>query len=517
VDGGQRRVSLPDLFALLEEDRVAGFPRLLPHQRHAWHAFLVQIACLVLENESLPVLGEGPCLLGLHDAEWWGGSLRRLTPGFARDEPWTLVVEDLAKPAFFQPPVTDGPLKNWTGSKESPDELDVLVTSKNHGVKQVRMNTPEAEDWLFALVSAQTQGGYAGPGLYGIARQNGGYGTRTGFSFVSGMTPGGQWARDARIILEKLNNLAPAIFTNPRRALLWLEPWDGRTSWPLADLHPLFVEICRRIRLIPRGRDLLALYTSTKGARLAAKDFNGVVGDPWIPVHVAAGKAFGGLPTYRNLSRMLGKGEYTCPLLMQAHPCDPPTGMAAQCRILLRGQGKTAGYWERLIPIPGSSLSWSRDITGDLAGKMVSLAEKAERNVLAPALKLFLAGGANGDSGAGGGASRGGDGLSACVNALDRDVDEAFFPLLWKMLEQRELTGSDSEAEQLWSDELRRLAEKNFEASLDALPGVAASCLRARTEADLLFRKLLNRILPRAEKTEDKEDTCTAHAEQDHS
>lgn len=34
----------------------------------------------------------------------------------------------------------------------SPDELDVLVTAKNHDVKMARVGTDTVEAWLFALV-----------------------------------------------------------------------------------------------------------------------------------------------------------------------------------------------------------------------------------------------------------------------------------------------------------------------------------------------------------------------------
>ncbi len=36
-------VSLPDVYAALMADQIESFPALRPHQRHAWHAFLVQV------------------------------------------------------------------------------------------------------------------------------------------------------------------------------------------------------------------------------------------------------------------------------------------------------------------------------------------------------------------------------------------------------------------------------------------------------------------------------------------
>ena len=36
--------SLPELMAAMAADTVRDFPALRPHQRHPWHAFLVQLA-----------------------------------------------------------------------------------------------------------------------------------------------------------------------------------------------------------------------------------------------------------------------------------------------------------------------------------------------------------------------------------------------------------------------------------------------------------------------------------------
>lgn len=46
TDGGM--VSLPGLLAAMAQGRVASFPALRPHQRPAWHTFLVQLAVLAL-------------------------------------------------------------------------------------------------------------------------------------------------------------------------------------------------------------------------------------------------------------------------------------------------------------------------------------------------------------------------------------------------------------------------------------------------------------------------------------
>ena len=96
--------------------------------------------------------------------------LRLLAPGFPGDEPWCLVVKDPPSPAFMQCPVTDG-LGSYKRSRTTPDDLDLLVTSKNHDLKSATGRESQAEDWLFALISLQTMAGFLGAGNYGI-RQN---------------------------------------------------------------------------------------------------------------------------------------------------------------------------------------------------------------------------------------------------------------------------------------------------------------------------------------------------------
>ncbi len=100
ADGTVERFSLPTLYVALREDRVADFPSLRPHQRHAWHAFLAQLAAIAVHRRPGTAIPES--------AGAWGAALRALTSDFPEDEPWRLVVEDSGKPAFMQCPAPDG-------------------------------------------------------------------------------------------------------------------------------------------------------------------------------------------------------------------------------------------------------------------------------------------------------------------------------------------------------------------------------------------------------------------------
>ena len=73
--------------------------------------------------------------------------------------------------------------------------------------------------------------------------------------------------------------------------LVWLISWDGSDSLPFASLDPWYIEICRRVRLINTVDRLNAFVTGSKAPRIAAKERNGITGDPWMPVDGAAAKA----------------------------------------------------------------------------------------------------------------------------------------------------------------------------------------------------------------------------------
>jgi CRISPR system Cascade subunit CasA len=105
----------------------------------------------------------------------WRELIRGLTPDWPEDEPWSLVVEDVSKPALLQPPVPREEFSAWKNKEDNwcytPDELDTAVTtSKAHDLKRAVQAVSSIEDWLYALLSFQTQTHYGGRGWYGAAR-----------------------------------------------------------------------------------------------------------------------------------------------------------------------------------------------------------------------------------------------------------------------------------------------------------------------------------------------------------
>ncbi|HET60278.1 MAG TPA: type I-E CRISPR-associated protein Cse1/CasA, partial [Chloroflexi bacterium] len=121
-----RNYSLPELFAAMGQDEIRDFPALRPHQRHPWHAFLVQLAAIALHRagEREPYA----------DAAQWRQALLALTPDDPDGAAWCLVTP-AEYPAFMQPPVPGEAVDKWKNRLLAPDELDMLVTSKNHDLK----------------------------------------------------------------------------------------------------------------------------------------------------------------------------------------------------------------------------------------------------------------------------------------------------------------------------------------------------------------------------------------------
>ena len=346
VDGMSAVLSLPEVYETLAADKVAAFSALRPHQRHAWHAFLAQLGAIAVRRagEATPPKTAGE----------WRGLLRNLTPEFTHDEPWKLIVDDPAQPAFMQCPAPNA-LGQYRGRVTTPDDLDILVTAKNHDVKQAVAVGCAPDDWMFALIDLQTMAGFLGAGNYGIARMNGGFSSRP----CLGLAPadGGQGAHlfhDLQRMLAGLDSLLdnhPEYFdAETGTALLWLTPWDGTASLDLRELDPYFIEICRRVRLRAEIGRMVAWTAASKAPRVAAKDARGNLGDFWTPVGANDAKALSlssvGFRYDRLAKLLLDRDSFGLPPAMRAGSI-----RSGSWRVVARGvaggQGKTDGYHER--------------------------------------------------------------------------------------------------------------------------------------------------------------------------
>ena len=350
---GIRWVSLPEALAALMADEVEAFPALRPHQRHAWHAFLVQLGAMAMHRAGLT---EPP-----EDAATWAELIRGLTPEWPDDEPWQLVMDDITKPAFMQPPASSPDrLADFKNAVATPDELDIISVSRNHSVKNGIVQDGAIDDWLFALIDVQTMDGRPGNGYYGISRMNSNDGSRTAFSLTPSLRWGQHVSKDIASLLE-VNFLGWPMRWDGIK-ILWTECWDGNKSEALNldKLHPYYLEICRRCRLRTDDNGLYAIKAANVkggGCRIAAEKNRGYVGDPWtlITEDKTGPKALTMQQdsfSYRNIASYLFSADWKLPVLFNLSQTGTTSDAYLVARALRRKKGgQTEGYYERVIPL----------------------------------------------------------------------------------------------------------------------------------------------------------------------
>ncbi len=498
-------MSLPQVYAALMADKVDAFPALRPHQRHAWHAFLVQLGAMAMHRAGLSELPV--------DADEWQGLMRGLTPDWPGDEPWQLVVDDITKPAFMQPPASSREREKEYKSEEStPDELDMLVTSKNHDLKSSVATQAGVDDWVFALVSLQTMEGFGGAGNYGISRMNGGLGNRPAFSLAPAtQSPGTHVRRDIIALLECRTTLLDEFpMIDGGASLLWTLTWDGTAAETLLPnrLDPLYIEICRRIRLrYAPGVGLFGIRATSKASRIEGKSLKGKTGDPWTPINTGRG----GLPltlsaggfNYKRVTEYLTSSDWTAPALLKATQSErrSTSDMQLVARAMVRGQGKTEGYYERIIPIRHKvkMAIQRRNETqelGDIAQSRIQNVGTIQR-ILSHAIQTFLARGESDN------ASPEHRALArAWLDRLDEIVDACFFDDL-----QTEFEADVSERAEIrknWlnngNDGVIDHARALLNEAMESLPCPAAYRYKAQVNAEGLFegRLRMNTGVPEA-------------------
>ena len=389
--------SLPQLFVALAGDEVRDYPSLRPHQRHPWHAFLVQLAAIALYK------AERTAAFDTEDE--WRDALLALTPDDPDGAAWCLVSPP-DRPALLQAAVEGNSIDEWKSLAFAADEIDMLVTSKNHDIKGSRARRSQPEDWLFALLSLQTQEGFLGAGNYGISRMNGGFASKPGIGVAPVGLHGSRWARDISALLAQRERTAEerGLQAEDGLALVWLAPWDGLTSLSFSKLDPFYIEICRRIRLQSLGDAITSIGTGSKAARIAAKELNGLTGDAWTPIDLEGGKALtitaNGF-NYKLVSELIFGGKYQTPVAQNLIQPAGGNGLVFIAQGVTRGQGKTEGYHERQVPISpkvrNQLLTNQKASLARLATQRIAIIGEV-RKLLWVALAVLFASGKSGDS-----------------------------------------------------------------------------------------------------------------------
>ena len=391
LKAGADDISLPALLEALGAGKVDDYLGLQRHQAEPFHVFLCSLAAIVLSRRK----AENP----VQTALYWKSGLTEIAGRFGEDA-WEMFVDDDTQPAFMQPPLPSA--QSETGRRaqanyRTPDELDLLITAKNHDLKMSRQKKPHIDEWVYALISLQTMSGYCGKGHYGISRMNSGFGNRSIVEIAQSLEPNQRW-RDAvlRLMAHRAVLLRrPFGYRDDGIALAWTEPWDGVTPLPLTTLDPLFIEVCRRIRL---GRDsgngeASGWHYPVKAMRIAATAFHGNVGDAWLPIDLAKGAAFTASATGfspKELRRIVFQDSVVLSALQR--PLAGWQGPAwLKLSVLVRGQGRTDGYHERTIMLPPAvqpklfGNEAARAPLADLSKAMIDCAEKTHQ-----ALKIAL-------------------------------------------------------------------------------------------------------------------------------
>ncbi len=491
-DGSRVEASLPEVYAALMADQVEAFPALRPHQRHAWHAFLVQLGAMAMHRASLT---EPP-----ENAGEWLPIISELTPDFPNDEPWQLVVDDITRPAFVQPPARSKDREaDFKSTVATPDELDMLVTSKNHDLKSAVAIQSGVDDWLYALITLQTMEGFSGAGNYGISRMNGGMSSRPAFSITPNIRLGSHAKRDMEVLLKRGQSLNG-------HCLLWVLPWDGAPAEALLlnALDPYYIEICRRIRLrLNDSGNLSVVRASSRAARIEAKASKGITGDPWTPVDRKDAKSLtlanGGFTYKRTVEYLFNWSKPELLMPTDAEVGSPET-MTLVARGMVRGQGKTEGYYERMIPVrKGLQSAMLRqggmDDVGQIATARIEQISAVQR-ILSHAIQVFLAGGDSDDV-----SPEHRNLARPWLNRLDEIVDRSFFEAL-----QDEFEEEDSDERERVRDRWLRNGQDGvvdhagnvLSEAIDSLPCSAIHRYKARASSEGLFygRLRSNRGLP---------------------
>lgn len=488
---GERYLNLPELLAALSAGKVEGYTGLRPHQADHWHVFLVQLAASIQARHLTDSLAEDPV--------YWRDGLLDLADGM--DTAWHLMVEDVTKPAFLQHPwrswdseAGDYGVKIKRGQEtfepkaSTPDELDVLVTSKNHDIKMARVTAQALDAWIFALVLLQTTSGFLGQGNYGIVRMNGGFASRSVVSWARSLNPSIRFMDEVAMLVDMREQVCTTFHYQPRGTVLtWLTRWDRSSHHHyLNQLEPWFIEAARPIRLrVGSDGTLVALGATSKSRQIGPASIdNGNIGDPWTPVNVEdkkKGRSALTLPadgfSPQRLTDLLFRQGFELTFLQEPKPGGAPGWFVASC--LVRGQGTTEGFHRIELPVPPKARlalfnKQNRDTLGHFAQDLLSDAKNVQR-ALNTALTVMTEGGP--DS-----ADFDRDAIKRWVEsfraAFGQRWEASYFPILWR--------GADEEHETVrasWRHLLVNEAQALLDEAIMSLPIPSNRIWRAITKA----------------------------------
>jgi CRISPR system Cascade subunit CasA len=505
ASGSTQQLSLPGLFAALCRGDVESYPAMRSHHMEPWHVFTAQLAASVLARDPQDTLPG--------DAAFWEAGLRKLSQG--DDTPWELCVEDLRRPAFLQHPLKDAQefeksFKPKTPKALSPDQLDILVTAKNHEVKTSRMAADDIQAWVYALVCYQTFSGYNGAGNYGSIRMNSGTGNRPVVSIVKDRGISARFQDEVpRLVAMRQSIVTTYRYQDRGPVLTWLSPWDREGfQWDVHALDPYFIEAVRAVRLLPTKEGRLVAYGATTKSRQIgpAQPDNGVLGDPWAPINLENKKEGGVALTLGEAGWSVGK---IVDLLfkdrgLRVTPLQEPQAHAKDLWLLgyaiARGNGKTEGLHRLALPVPAKAVrslfsAKDRASFGEFATKLL-----ADADVVRGALRLSLFSlEESGPDKVDTGNPNVERWIEGALKTFQAQTEALFYPALWDGAQPEDRKSVRA----AWAQELVALARKTLDSAQKSLPGNTARGYKAIVTAHSfltgqLFKKGLLQTSPAA-------------------
>jgi hypothetical protein len=418
-----RQVSLPGLFAALDQYPDLVLARMRPHQEFALLSFLVYLSAA--------------CGGTLHrDEAKYRHSLLALTHGIK--EAWCLYVKDTDRPAFFQSPgiprpwgknVKQGPTIDHGTELYSPNDLDVFFTKDNFGPYKHADLGWDAESWTMALISQRMQ---AIPAASNGTSVRGDHG-RVCVAFIDSIGFGSRYRRFVKIAIDEEPNLRTAGGFKGSEVALWVKPFvTGRETFKPKDLSPHFLDDPAKLRFfIKAGKFSVRRFTfepmkvdgevTKKGRPKTETKFDRVVGlsaGAWdifsaVQIRKPGSKNFKrklytasianrqaslfqsdtrGPFDYVANYNLLFSGDYHLPAAYTADlDQDSQSGYVLLQGIAVdSGKAFTFGFRERLIEVDRGRLAqWRGKEVGAFAGTHVRIAKRGH-DILKEALVTLL-------------------------------------------------------------------------------------------------------------------------------
>ena len=177
---------------------------------------------------------------------------------------------------------------------------------------------------------------------------------------------------------------------------------------------------------------------NSAAARIEAQAYHGAVGDPWAPIHIIENKAFTlgdeGEFDYRKIIELMLSGTWEKPLLATLGPGEgnKTANWVLIAQAFARGNSKTGGFKERIIPLTGRTakgLAHRHKELHDLAKQQTEEIKKIDV-VLRNALALAAAGGDQSKI-----AEKHYVRSRLTRQRLNAEADRLFFPALWARFE----------------------------------------------------------------------------------